>query len=74
VFAFEARLLFISKESVFDRGVFAFEARRGSDCPVPIDSPYECEHNNPDSPGLTRAVAPAVTMDEAVLLFLFFRL
>ena len=36
-----------------------------------IDSPCECEHNNPDSldarlfPSVALAVAPAVTMDEA---------
>ena len=36
-----------------------------------IDSPCECEHNNPDSldtrlfPSVVLAVAPAVTMDEA---------
>ena len=36
-----------------------------------IDSPCECEHNNPDSldaplfPSVVSAVAPAVTMDEA---------
>ena len=36
-----------------------------------IDSPCECEHNNPDSldarlfPSVVFAVAPGVTMDEA---------
>ena len=36
-----------------------------------IDSPCECEHNNPDSldarlfPSVVLAVTPAVTMDEA---------
>jgi len=38
---------------------------------LPIDSPCECEHNNPDSLdarlffSVVLAVAPAVTMDEA---------
>jgi len=38
---------------------------------TPIDSPCECEHNNPDSLDarlfftVVLAVAPAVTMDEA---------
>jgi len=38
---------------------------------APIDSPCECEHNNPDSldarlfPSVVFAVAPAVTMDVA---------
>jgi len=41
-----------------------------------IDSPCECEHNNPDSldarlfPSVVLAVAPAVTMDEASSLTL----
>jgi len=41
-----------------------------------IDSPYECEHNNPDSLDarlfftVVLAVAPAVTMDEASSLSL----
>ena len=40
-----------------------------------MDSPCECEHNNPDSldarlfPSVVLAVAPAVTMDEASYLF-----
>jgi len=39
-----------------------------------IDSPCECEHNNPDSldarlfPSVVLAAAPAVTMDEASTL------
>jgi len=44
---------------------------------ISIDSPYECEHNNPDSldarlfPSVVLAVAPAVTMDEASSLSIF---
>jgi len=40
-----------------------------------IDSPCECEHNQPDSlgarlfPSVVSAVAPAVTMDEASSLW-----
>jgi len=45
-------------------------------CCLPIDSPCECEHNNPDSLDarlfftVVLAVAPAVTMDEASSLSL----
>jgi len=44
---------------------------------VPIDSPCECEHNNPDSldarlfPTVVLAAAPAATMDEASSLLCF---
>ena len=54
--------------------------RTGSTYPMgwalPIDSPCECEHNNPDSLDarlfftVVLAVAPAVTMDEASSLSL----
>jgi len=46
---------------------------------VAIDSPCECEHNNPDSldarlfPFVVLAVAHAVTMDEASSLSVGFR-
>jgi len=49
-------------------------ARFLSFLPRSMDSPCECEHNNPDSldarlfPSVVLPVAPAVTMDEAFSL------